>query len=65
MTLQPRVLLHPRNLPAKLACVAPEVPGLAYYTALAEKPTRQGNLPRRSAAAEALDLLYGYYSPQD
>ncbi len=46
MTLQPHVLLHPRNLPAKLARVAPEVPGLAYYTALAEKPTRQGNLPR-------------------
>jgi hypothetical protein len=64
MTLRPRILPVSHNLPAKLALIAPEVPGLAYYTALTAKPARLDIPPRRSPAAEALDVLYGYFSPQ-
>lgn len=57
--------LQPQTPSANPAFVLPEVPGLAYYTALAAKPARQAGPPKRTPAAEALDAMYGYYSPQD
>ncbi|WP_430463088.1 hypothetical protein [Tabrizicola sp.] len=55
---------HPKALPAKTS----DVPGLAYYTAPfpppASRPTQPINRPTHNRAAEALEAMYGYYSPQ-
>ncbi len=57
--------LHPRSLPGTPRPQPFEIPGLAYYSALAATPAAPVSPPAQSAAVEALDAMYGYYSPQD
>ena len=57
--------LHPRSLPSTAPPKAFEIPGLAYYSAPHVPATSHLSLPAQSAAAEELDAMYGYYSPQD
>lgn len=62
--------LHPRALPgnpaaAKRGTSAPDVPGLAYYSVpRAFLIAQPAPVPTLSAAAEALEAMYGYYNRQ-
>ena len=57
--------LHPRSLPRTAPPKACEIPGLAYYSAPPVPPTAHLSPPAQSKAAEVLEAMYGYYSPQD
>jgi hypothetical protein len=57
--------LHPRSLPSAPSPKAFEIPGLAYYSALAARPAAPASVPAPATAAEVLEAMYGYYSPQD
>ena len=57
--------LHPRSLPSTPPPKAFEIPGLAYYSAHLVPATTHLSPPAQSKAAEVLDAMYGYYSPQD
>ena len=61
--------LHPRSLPGTPRPQPFEIPGLAYYSALvatpAAPPAAPVSPPAQSTAAAVLDVMYGYYSPQD
>lgn len=57
--------LHPRSLPGTPRPQPFEIPGLAYYAALASRPAAAASAPAPATAAEVLEAMYGYYSPQD
>jgi hypothetical protein len=64
------MIVHPRPLPSRplaslVGRVPSEVPGLAYYSTLValKEPVRPAL--RLSAEDQALDLMFGYYTPQD
>lgn len=62
--------VHPRSLPSRAFASQPgsapaDVPGLAYYSENVPVTVPTKPPARLSPEAQALDLLFGYYTPQE